>query len=45
MRLRIIVGVVALTALSLLGGCGIFGCGGAASNGGGFGGCHVGTAF
>lgn len=29
----------------LLGGCGLFGCGAAASNGGAFGSCHVGTRF
>ncbi|WP_061123195.1 hypothetical protein [Caballeronia catudaia] len=36
----------ALVAVSLtLGGCGLFGCNGFATNGGGFGGCSVGTRF
>lgn len=26
-------------------GCAVFGCGGAATNGAGFGGCHAGTTF
>ncbi|WP_269765922.1 hypothetical protein [Burkholderia ubonensis] len=34
-----------LLTLLLLGGCGLFGCGAAASNGGAFGNCHVGTRF
>ncbi|AJY08157.1 hypothetical protein AK36_5631 [Burkholderia vietnamiensis LMG 10929] len=34
----------ALAAL-LLSGCGLFGCAGMATNGGGAGGCHVGTRF
>ncbi len=37
--------VIALLALAQLSGCGLFGCAGAASNGGAFGGCHVGTRF
>ncbi|TDQ93028.1 hypothetical protein C7412_1098 [Paraburkholderia silvatlantica] len=34
-----------LASLLMLGGCGLFGCGAAASNGGAFGSCHVGTRF
>jgi len=37
--------LVSIVALLMLGGCGLFGCGGATSNGGGWGGCHVGTRF
>ncbi|CAG9247662.1 hypothetical protein BDI4_210009 [Burkholderia diffusa] len=43
---RRLAGIVLLTMAGLLlGGCGMFGCGGAASNGGGWGGCHVGSRF
>lgn len=46
MRLKKIAFVAVLAAATLLlGGCGIFGCGGAATNGGGFGGCHAGARF
>ncbi|SAK90901.1 hypothetical protein AWB77_05044 [Caballeronia fortuita] len=45
-HLRFLCAVVALVAASLtLGGCGLFGCSGFATNGGGFGGCSVGTRF
>lgn len=37
--------VVSIGLLFMLSGCGLLGCNGAASNGGGFGGCHVGTRF
>ncbi|WP_167389060.1 hypothetical protein [Caballeronia ptereochthonis] len=36
---------VVLAASTMLSGCGLFGCGGFATNGGGFGGCSVGTRF
>jgi hypothetical protein len=36
---------VLVAATLLLGGCGLFGCAGWATNGGGFGGCSVGTRF
>jgi hypothetical protein len=42
-RLRL--AVVALGMAALLAGCGIFGCGGAATNGGAFGGCGAGMRF
>jgi hypothetical protein len=41
----IIFTTLALTVTLALGGCGLFGCAGWASNGGGFGGCSVGTRF
>jgi hypothetical protein len=45
-RLRFLCAAAALIAASLaLGGCGLFGCSGFATNGGGFGGCSVGTRF
>jgi hypothetical protein len=44
-RRKIIRAAVALMALLSLGGCGLFGCGGSATNGAAFGGCHVGTTF
>ncbi|MDR5749639.1 hypothetical protein [Caballeronia sp. LZ024] len=37
--------VVALGLAAMLSGCSIFGCGGAASNGGFFGGCGAGMRF
>ncbi|MDR5818033.1 MULTISPECIES: hypothetical protein [unclassified Caballeronia] len=37
--------VLVIAASLALGGCGLFGCGGVATNGGGFGGCSVGTRF
>jgi hypothetical protein len=44
--LRFLRAAATLIAVSLaLGGCGLFGCGGFATNGGGFGGCSVGTRF
>jgi hypothetical protein len=36
--------LVLVTSLSL-GACGLFGCGGAATNGAAFGGCHAGARF
>ncbi|WP_197500152.1 hypothetical protein [Caballeronia udeis] len=42
-RLRLAVAVLGVTAL--LAGCGIFGCGGSATNGGAFGGCGAGMRF
>ncbi|WP_198379006.1 hypothetical protein [Burkholderia ubonensis] len=46
MNYQRLAGIVLLaTTMSILGGCGMFGCGGAASNGGGWGGCHVGSRF
>jgi hypothetical protein len=42
-RLRLVVAVLGVTAL--LSGCGIFGCGGSATNGGAFGGCGAGMRF
>ncbi|KIG06736.1 hypothetical protein AWB72_02362 [Caballeronia concitans] len=36
---------VLVVATLLLGGCGLFGCAGWATNGAGFGGCSVGTRF
>jgi hypothetical protein len=38
-------GALALGMAVLLGGCGIFGCGGNATNGGFFGGCGAGMRF
>jgi hypothetical protein len=38
-------GVVALGIATLLSGCGIFGCGGSATNGAAFGGCGAGMRF
>jgi hypothetical protein len=37
--------LILIFATSALAGCGLFGCGGSATNGGGFGGCSVGTRF
>ncbi|MDR5762514.1 MULTISPECIES: hypothetical protein [unclassified Caballeronia] len=37
--------ILAVTVSLALSGCGLFGCGGVATNGGGFGGCSVGTRF
>ncbi|MCG7400076.1 MULTISPECIES: hypothetical protein [Caballeronia] len=34
-----------IAALLAVSGCGLFGCSGFATNGGGFGGCSVGTRF
>jgi len=42
-RLRLAAAVLGVTAL--LAGCGIFGCGGSATNGGAFGGCGAGMRF
>jgi hypothetical protein len=42
---RLIVAAVALGVAALLGGCGIFGCGGSATNGAAFGGCGAGMRF
>ena len=42
-RLKLAVVVLGVTAL--LTGCGIFGCGGSATNGGAFGGCGAGMRF
>jgi len=42
-RLRLAVAV--LGVMALLAGCGIFGCGGSATNGGAFGGCGAGMRF
>jgi hypothetical protein len=39
------IAAVILAASFALGGCGLFGCSGVATNGGGFGGCSVGTRF
>jgi hypothetical protein len=38
-------GVIALGIATLLSGCGIFGCGGSATNGAAFGGCGAGMRF
>nr|WP_132460029.1 hypothetical protein [Paraburkholderia sp. BL8N3] len=43
-RRKLIIALV-VAASSLLGGCSLFGCGGSATNGGAFGGCHAGTRF
>ncbi|OTP76426.1 hypothetical protein PAMC26510_03535 [Caballeronia sordidicola] len=37
--------MVVLGVTALLAGCGIFGCGGSATNGGAFGGCGAGMRF
>ena len=42
---RLKLAVVVLGVSALLAGCGIFGCGGSASNGGAFGGCGAGMRF
>ena len=42
---RVRAAVVALGLAAMLSGCGLFGCGGAASNGGYFGGCGAGMRF
>jgi hypothetical protein len=42
---RIGMGTLALGMAALLSGCGIFGCGGAATNGGFLGGCEAGMRF
>jgi hypothetical protein len=45
-HLRFLCAAATLIAASLtLSGCGLFGCSGFATNGGGFGGCSVGTRF
>ena len=44
-QLRILCIAAAVAASLTLGGCGLFGCAGFATNGGGFGGCSVGTRF
>ncbi|WP_198399038.1 hypothetical protein [Caballeronia hypogeia] len=36
---------IVVAACLALGGCGLFGCAGFATNGGGFGGCNVGMRF
>ncbi|WP_208459247.1 hypothetical protein [Paraburkholderia phenoliruptrix] len=46
MQLRkFVMAALLVCALSLLGGCGLFGCGALATNGAAFGGCHAGTKF
>ena len=42
---RLKLAVVVLGVSALLAGCGIFGCGGNATNGGAFGGCGAGMRF
>jgi hypothetical protein len=44
-HLRFLAATALIAAILTLGGCGIFGCGGVATNGWGFGGCSVGTRF
>jgi hypothetical protein len=46
MRLRKLATLTLLiSAPLLLAGCGVFGCGAAATNGAALGGCHAGTSF
>jgi hypothetical protein len=45
LRRKIIMAGLVLMASLFLGGCVLFGCGGSATNGAAFGGCHAGTTF
>jgi len=42
---RLKLAAVAVGVAALVSGCGIFGCGGSATNGGAFGGCGAGMRF
>jgi hypothetical protein len=42
---RLKLAAVAMGVAALVSGCGIFGCGGSATNGGAFGGCGAGMRF
>jgi len=42
---KFVVAALLVCALSVLGGCGLFGCGASATNSAAFGGCHAGTRF